>query len=160
MKKMFAKFTGKKTLSYDDKGIVVKKSSESEMIVNWQSINKVVFVNYFEEYSGYFLTDDYKLKTLYNDISVDCNRNIVKIRTGGAPTVNKNTSKPFSKKYGTTSINDVVFVEYKDVKGAKNLYALHYENVNKSAEALRNYLDENKVLQESKIEGFSYIAEL
>ncbi|MGY5351953.1 hypothetical protein ACXGQW_05240 [Wenyingzhuangia sp. IMCC45533] len=162
MKKILAKFMRKRTLSYNDGGITVDISGENVFKINWQSILKLVFVEYFEEYSGYFLTEDYKSKSLYQNIYVDCNRNVVKIRTGGTPTVKNNTSKPFSRKFGTTSIAHVVFVEFKDDKGLKNLYAVHYqpEKLGETVSEIKACLDDEKIYTEGTIEGFSYIADL
>lgn len=162
MKKLLAKLIGKIYLSYNDKGILVKDSKNSANTIGWSHVNKIVFVDYFEEYSGYFLTEDYKNKVLYNDISVDCNRNIVKVRTGGAPSIKKNTSKPFSKQFGTTLINNVVFVEYQDLEGLKSLYAVHYEDSEseKLKQELKEFTKKDNIFIEQKIEGFSFIAEI
>lgn len=161
MKKLFAKLIGKVFLSYNDKGVDVENSVGFKGNIDWKTVNKIVFVDYFEEYSGYFLTEEYMDKVLYNDIYVDCNQNIVKIRTGGAPTIKKNTSKPFSRKFGTTLVNNVALVEYND-NNTKNLYAVHYkksELISLLSE-IENYISKDKIYNESRVEGFGFIAEL
>lgn len=162
MKKLFAKFKRKSLLSFDSNGVKVDTSLKESIVVTWDNITKIVAVGHFEEYSGYFLTEEYKSKDLYNDIHVDCSRNTVKIRTGGAPTVKNNTSEPFSRKFGTTCIYNVVFVEYKNSDNLTNLFAIHYKEGNKSEliKDLKVFLKNEKVFDENRIEGFSYISQL
>ncbi|NJB81950.1 hypothetical protein [Wenyingzhuangia aestuarii] len=162
MRKLFAKFKGKSLLSFDSKGINVMSSSKDKSVVCWKNVNKIVLVAHFEEYSGYFLTEEYKSKVLYNDMFVDCSQNMLKIRTGGTPTVKNNTSKPFSKKFGTTCVYNALFVEYTTEDGKKNLFAVHYEPEKKAdlVKELEDYLNEKKIFVENRTEGFNYIAEL
>lgn len=164
MRKLFARFRRRNLLSYDRaNGVEVTTSlAKQSVTVDWSSVEKIVLVSQFEEYSGYFLTDEYKSKELYNDIFVDCNRNIVKIRTGGAATVKKNSSEPFSSKFGTTCIYFALFVVYKSAEGKTNLFATHYKDENKKnlLEDLKSVLDDEKVLVEKRIEGFNYIYKL
>lgn len=162
MKKFLQKVLKKKSLSFDKQGVSAKLSDGKEIVVHWSQIDKVIVLNVFEEYSGYFLTDDYLSKKLYHDISVECKQNVVKIRTGGAPTVKKNTSDPFSRNFGTTSIYYPVFVEYTDKLGHKNLFASHYDQNKKNeiVKQLTSFLSKDKVVQENKIEGFTPLSEL
>ncbi|NIJ43631.1 hypothetical protein FHR24_000070 [Wenyingzhuangia heitensis] len=162
MKKLFAKLKGKSLLSYDNKGVNVVTSLKRCNVVEWSKINKIVFVGHFEEYSGYFLTEEYKTKALYNDIYTDCSQNMLKIRTGGTPTVKNNTSKPFSRKFGTTCVYYAVFVEYLTDEGDKNLFAVHYDADRKAeiVKELERFLNDKKIFVENRIEGFNYIADL
>lgn len=161
MKKLFARILKKKSLSFDKQGVSVEKSNGEEVVVKWNTVNKIVLLDTFEEYSGYFLTEDYQSKVLYHDISIACNQNIVKIRTGGSPTVKKNISDPFSKNFGTTSIYYPVFVEYIDDLGNKNLYANHYDQNNKEEliKQFQEFLPKDKILEKKKIEGFTPLSE-
>ena len=93
---------------------------------------------------------------------IACNKNVVRIRTGGTPKVRKNTSKPFSRKFGTTSIYFPVFIEYVDDSGNKNLYANHFDDKFKleTVEKLSSFLPKDKIHQINKIEGFTPLAQL
>ena len=162
MKKLFAKFKKKKNLSFDEKGISATLSNGKNIRIDWSGIEKVVLLDVFEEYSGYFLTEDYKSKVIYHDISIDCSQNTVRIRTGGAPKIRKNTSRPFSRKFGTTSIYYPVFIEYRGDSGHKNLYANHYDDKAKSemVEKLSSFIPKEKIHQKNKIEGFTPLSEI
>ncbi|ANW97018.1 hypothetical protein AXE80_12315 [Wenyingzhuangia fucanilytica] len=162
MKRLFARIRKNKNISFDESGIIATTSDGQEVLVKWGSVNKIVLLDAFEEYSGYFLTDDYKSKVLYHDISIACKQNIVKVRTGGSPSVKKNISEPFSKNFGTTSIYYPVFVEYVDDLGNKNLYANHYSNKDKEevVKQLKTFLPKDKVHQKKKVEGFTPLSEL
>ncbi|MGY5355069.1 hypothetical protein [Wenyingzhuangia sp. IMCC45467] len=161
MKKFFAKIRKKKMLSFDEQGVSMSISNGEKVVVKWANINKVVLLDTFEEYSGYFLTDDYLSKSIYNDICIECSQNIVKIRTGGSPTVKKNTSDPFSRNFGTTSIYYPVFIEYIDEFGNKNLFATHYNNGKKDevVKQFEAFLPKDKIRQKKKIEGFTPLSE-
>ncbi|MGY5355068.1 hypothetical protein [Wenyingzhuangia sp. IMCC45467] len=152
----------KKYLTYYKDGILVTLSTNESIVVDWKKIEKIVFVSVFEEYSGYFLTNDYKSKVLYNNISIDCRQNIVRIRTGRAPTTKKNTSEPFSRKFGTTSIYHVVFVEYIDELENKNLYGIHYNNDDKNEliNTFKIFLNKDKIHEQKMIEGFTPLSQL
>ena len=160
--KLLSFFQQKKYLSYSKKGVLITASNNSSKIISWESIKKIVLVDIFEEYSGYFLTEDYKSKVIYHDISIDCSQNTVRIRTGGAPKIRKNTSRPFSRKFGTTSIYYPVFIEYRDDLGHKNLYANHYDDKAKSemVEKLSSFIPKEKIHQKNKIEGFNPLSEI
>jgi len=161
MKNLFEKWIRKSPLSFNDNGVSLRVSTKNtKVVVGWEAITKVVFVGYFEEYSGYFLTDEFTSKELYNDIFVDCNQNIVKIRTGGRSRVKKNTSSPFQRKFGTTSIHNVVFVEYCSENESKpNLFAVHFNSQTKlkMIKELESFLAKETLLDEHRVEGFSYI---
>ncbi|WP_010136911.1 hypothetical protein [Ochrovirga pacifica] len=159
MKKLLAKLGVKSFLNFNQNGIEVVNTDSERFFVDWDKIEKVVFVGYFEEYSGYFLTNDYKSKELYNDIFIDCAQNQVKIRTGSTPVVKRNTSDSFTTKHGTTCIYDAVFVEYRTKDGKLDLYAQHY-NKNKVKEVkteLEKHLA-NKVYQFTRLDGFNHIS--
>lgn len=161
MKKLFSKIRKKKNLSFDKDGIKATLSEGREVVIKWSSVNKVVLLDTFEEYSGYFLTEDYLSKVLYHDISVDCKQNVVKIRTGGTPKVKKNTSEPFSMNFGTTSIYYPIFIEYIDDLGNKNLYATHYNDWKKLEiiEELETFLPKKMIREKKKLEGFTALSE-
>lgn len=162
MKKLIAKLLKKKNLHFDTIGVCAKKSDGQKIIISWNKINKVIILNTFEEYSGYFLTQDYLSKRLYHDISISCNRNIVKIRTGGSPQIRKNTSDPFSRNFGTTSIYHPVFIEYKDDLGRKSLFACHYNTSKKEEllDQLKSFITSDKIFNNNKIEGFEPLFEI
>lgn len=162
MKKLFARILKKKYLSFNGQGISIENSNGEELVVKWNEINKIVLLDTFEEYSGYFLTEDYLSKVLYQDISIACTQNLVKIRTGGSPTVKRNISDPFSRNFGTTSIYYPVFIEYVDELGNKNLYANHYNENNKEEliKQFESFLSKGKVLQKKKVEGFTPLSQL
>ena len=157
MKRFFDKLRNKKTLSFDKEGVLVSNSKGNSIVVDWDKINKVVFVDTFEEYSGYFLTEEYKNKELYKSIKIACNQNVVKIRTGGAPTIKNNTSEPFSRDFGTTSIYYPVFIEYLDAEGSKNLYATHYDEGHKKQliKEFKEILGEDRIRFKKRLEGFN-----
>lgn len=161
MKKLFARWVGKSSLSFNDHGVDVRSSEKKiKEVVDWKSVTKVVFVEYFEEYSGYFLTDEFKSKELYDDIFVDCCQNIVKVRTGGRSRINRNISAPFKRKFGTTGIYNIVFVEYcLENEEKTNLFAVHYKSKNKLnlKKELGKYLDKEKIFDNYRMEGFSYV---
>ena len=160
--KLLSFFQMKKYLSYSKQGVLITVSNNNSKIISWKSIKKIVLVEIFEEYSGYFLTEDYKSKVTYHDISIDCSQNTVRIRTGGAPKIRKNTLKPFSRKFGTTSIYHPIFIEYVDDSGNKNLYANHYDDKAKLeiVEKLSSFLPKDKIHQINKIEGFTPLSEI
>ncbi|MDO3695819.1 hypothetical protein QVZ41_13295 [Wenyingzhuangia sp. chi5] len=162
MKKLFAKLRKKKNLSFDKSGVFATLSDGKEVVIKWSVIKKIILLDTFEEYSGYFLTEDYKSKALYDDISIDCNQNVVRIRTGGTPKVRKNTSRPFSRKFGTTSIYYPIFIEYVDDLGNKKLYANHYDDGAKleTVKKLSSFLAKDKIHQKNKVEGFTPLSEI
>lgn len=160
--KLFSFLSKKKYLSYNEQGVLTTNSIGQSFFLPWKMIKKVVVVRFFEEYSGYFLTKEYKSKHLYNDIAINCSHNIVRIRTGSKPRIHKNISKPFSRKFGLTSIYHVVFVEYNDSVGNKNLYAAHYNNEQKDlfVTELKKHLDKEKIRLKKIIEGFTPLSQL
>jgi hypothetical protein len=160
--KLFSFLHKKKYLSYTDQVVEATNSNDEPVFLTWKIIKKVVFTNVFEEYSGYFLTDEYKSKSLYDDISINCSHNVVRIRTGSSPTTNRNISKPFSRKFGLTSIYHVVFVEYYDDVGNLNLYAAHYDNEQKNelVADFKQYVKEDVIYFKKIIEGFTPLAQL
>ncbi|GGF65970.1 hypothetical protein [Wenyingzhuangia marina] len=162
MKKLFARILRKEKISFNEKGIFVTLSDDTNLRIKWNRVEKIILLDVFEEYSGYFLTEDYKSKVLYHDISIACNQNVVRIRTGGTPKVRKNTSKLFSRKFGTTSIYFPIFVEYIDESGNKNLYANHYDDKAKleTIEKLSSFIPKDKIHQKNKIEGFTPLSEI
>ena len=162
MKKLFAKILRKKkNLCFDKSGVFATISDGKEIVIKWSSIKKIILLDTFEEYSGYFLTEDYISKVLYYDITIACNQNVVKIRTGGTPKVKKNTSEPFSRNFGTTSIYYPIFIEYIDGSGNKNLYASHYDDRKKDniIKELEAFLPKNIIRHKKKIEGFTPLSE-
>ncbi|MDO6738997.1 hypothetical protein [Wenyingzhuangia sp. 2_MG-2023] len=159
MKKLLARFGFRNFLTFDPHGLEVLDVKGQKDVIEWNDILKVVFVGYFEEYSGYFLTNDYKSKALYENIEINCSQNMVKIRTGGSPIVKKNTSESFTTKFGTTCIYDVVFIEYRTPEGGKNLYALHYKKSKKEGQIknLKRFLTDDKIHKATRADGFNHI---
>ncbi len=160
MKKLFARFKKEVMMSFSDDFMNVQLSTGEKKEIRWDSVVKLVFVNSFEEYSGYFLTDEYKRKELYKDICINCKRNTVRIRTGGAPTIENNAINPFLMKFGMTSIPDAVFTEYKDDAGEINLYVVHYNKSKKDKLIEQLKIKISNIYYEQRIEGFSYISKL
>ena len=162
MKKFFDKIFRRGKIAFDEVGILATKSDGKEIVVKWSNVKKIVLVDTFEEYSGYFLTEDYKSKVLYHNIYLACNQNVVRIRTGGSPKIRKNTSRPFSRKFGTTSIYYPIFVEYIDEFGRKNLYANHYDDEAKleTVKKLSEFLSKDKIHKKNKVEGFTTLSEI
>jgi len=161
MMNLLERWLGKSSLSFNDNGVNLRLSTKkTKVIVGWEAINKIILVEYFEEYSGYFLTEEFLSKELYKDIFVDCKQNIVKIRTGGRSSVKRNTSSPFKRKFGTTSIHNVIFVEYCSEKDSKpNLFAVHFNSETKLelTKKLEKFLGKENLFKERRVEGFSYI---
>ena len=162
MKNILRFFLKKTHFIFNVDGVLVVTSQKDEKYIKWSNINKIVVLNIFEEYSGYFFTEDYRSKKLYHDISIDCYKNKLKVRTGGAPLTKQNVSKPFSKQFGTTTLFHPVFVEYKDDLGNLNLYATHFEGSNKDIylKQLEDFFPAERLFQKAKIEGFSSLSEL
>ena len=160
--KLFSFLRKKEYVSYNKQGVLTTIANNDSKVIPWGNITKIVLVNVFEEYSGYFLTEEYKSKVLYHDIAINCSHNIVRIRTGSSPTTNKNISKPFSRKYGLTSVYHVIFVEYNDDLGNKNLYASHYANEQKNelVAGFKAHLKEEIVHVKKIIEGFTPLSQL
>ncbi len=162
MKKLFAKFGLKNYWSFSESGVELVNSSGEKCVVVWDKVQRITFVDYFEEYSGYFLTDDYKNKVTYNDIRIDCNKNIVRIRTGSTPVVKKNTSDAFSTKHGTACVEKAVFVEYFNNKGKMNLYVEHFESHKKAKQMkeLTKYISSDKINKKTRVDGFNHLVSL
>ena len=158
MKKLFTKFRKKDALCYDKGGVEMIKNQKTP----WFKIHKIVFVDYFEEYSGYFLTDDYKSKVLYNEMNINCSQNTVKVRTGSTSVVKKNMSNSFTMEHGTTCIHEIVFIEYLDKEGRKSLYASHYDKgkLKHDVKELSRLLSYDKVFMFERSDGFNYIASI
>ncbi|MDO3695820.1 hypothetical protein QVZ41_13300 [Wenyingzhuangia sp. chi5] len=159
---LFSFVSKRKYVLFNEEGILAILSDQKPLIISWEQVEKIVLTDVFEEYSGYFLTEDYKSKVLYHDISIDCNQNVVRIRTGGTPKVRKNTLKPFSRKFGTTSIYYPIFIEYVDDSGNKNLYANHFDDKAKLeiVEKLSLFLPKDKIHQKKRIGGFTPLSEI
>lgn len=162
MKKILAKFGLKGNWSFSENGVEVVNSSEQKCVVAWSKINKIVFVDYFEEYSGYFLTDDFLSKKLYTDIKIDCSKNEVRIRTGSSPVLKKNMTNAFTTKHGTTCVKQAVFVEYVSDKGEKLLYANHFNSSKKTKEIqeIEKFIDISKITKKTRVDGFNHLASL
>lgn len=162
MNKLFFNFGIKNYWSFDENGVNVVNSSGEKLIVAWDKIHKISFVDYFEEYSGYFLTDEYINKATYNDIRIDCNKNSVRIRTGSTPVVRRNTSNAFTTKHGTACVEKAVFVEYLNNNGDTNLYVEHFEKLKKSKQIneLTKYLPADKICKQKRVDGFNHLASI
>lgn len=159
MKNILAFLGKKKFLEYDTNGVHVVNSKDSKSFTDWGVVEKIIITDAFEEYSGYFLTDDYNNKTFYNDIKICCDDNLVKVRTDGKPKISKNMAKPFLMKFGTTCLFNTVFVTYKD-GSQPNLFGVHYKpnNKQKLIDDLKNYIDFNKIIIKGKVEGFQSLS--
>jgi len=162
MRKLLSRFIKNTSLNYDEDGVCVYDEQRSLTKISWLNISKIIFVGFFEEYSGYFLTDDFKGKKQYAKIFFDGMHNTVKVRTTGSPSVKKNASEPFKIPHGTTNITKVIFIEYLDVQGNKNIYAVHYSDGKKEelVNQLKVYLTEKKVFIRSRLDGFGHIPSL
>lgn len=159
MKKLFAKLGIRDFMSFDSKGIQELKTDGRKKVVEWDRVTKVVFIDYFEEYSGYCLTDEYKSKKVFNKINVNCKKNLVKVRTGGKQSIKKNVIKPFRTRFGTTCIYYVVCVEYITVDGKKNMYITHYDKSKKKNQmtSLKDFISEEKIQELPRADGFIHL---
>lgn len=160
MKKLIAKFGIRDFLSFNAMGVVELDVDGKKKTIEWERVIKVVFVGYFEEYSGYFLTEEYKAKDLYDTIVVNCKKNTVKVRTEGKQSIKKNVLEPFKTKFGTTSFFNAVFVEYKTIEGNRNMYVTHFEKSKKKnqIESLKKHLSEGVISEEERADGFVHLA--
>ena len=159
MNKFLSRFLKKKSLRYDGDGVEICQENDVEKKISWLEVNKVIFVGFFEEYSGCFLTDDFLNKKKYQHVYFEDVKNSVKIRTGSSPVVKSNVDQPFAIPHGTTNMIKIVLIEYTEENESKGLYAIHYEEKTKKEmiKEIKLYLPDDKVLVKSRLDGFAYI---
>ena len=153
---------GVSEIPVSNKGVELNISGYGKQVYPWSTFNRITFVEYLDEYSGYAYTDEFKEKKSYDDIIMDTPNNVVKIRTVGKTKEIVSDKTPFRHEYGTTYLHYTALFEM-NLEGKKVLYGLSvkknkyhtiYKDVSKFA---GEGLDVNNY---RKLAGFSSLNQL